>query len=56
MATDIANVTLAALDELKIEYEVIQCDPALADTREFCAHYGYALSHSANVIFSAGKT
>ena len=56
MAADIANVTLAALDELKIEYEVIQCDPALADTREFCAHYGYALSHSANVIVAAGKT
>jgi prolyl-tRNA editing enzyme YbaK/EbsC (Cys-tRNA(Pro) deacylase) len=36
-------------------YEVIPCDPALADTGAFCAAYGYALEDSANTIVVAGK-
>ena len=35
--------------------EVIDCDPALADTAEFCAAYGYAMDDSANAIVVIGK-
>ena len=35
--------------------EVIDCDPALADTAAFCAAYGYALDDSANAILVAGR-
>lgn len=43
------------LDALGVPYEIIPCDPALADTANFCAHYGYALEESANTILVAGK-
>ena len=36
-------------------FEIIACDPALADTAAFCAAYGYALDESANTILVAGK-
>lgn len=36
-------------------YEVVPCDPALADTAEFCAAYGYGLDQSANAIVVVGK-
>ena len=35
--------------------EVIDCDPALADTADFCAAYGYELDDSANAIVVVGK-
>jgi prolyl-tRNA editing enzyme YbaK/EbsC (Cys-tRNA(Pro) deacylase) len=35
--------------------EVIDCDPALADTADFCAAYGYAMEDSANAIVVIGK-
>ena len=41
---------LAAWD---IPYEVIPCDPAYADTAEFCREYGYPLETSANTIIVA---
>ena len=44
-----------ALDALAAAYEIIDCDPALADTAAFCAHYGFALDESANCIIVAGK-
>ena len=46
---------LRHLDELGVEYERVPCDPALADTEAFCAHYGYALQESANAIVVASK-
>ncbi len=36
-------------------FEVVPCDPALADTAEFCAAYGYTLGQSANAIVVVGK-
>lgn len=36
-------------------YELFPCDPALADTAAFCAHYGFALEDSANTIVVVGK-
>ena len=44
--------TVAALDDVT----VIDCDPALADTADFCAAYGYAMEDSANAILVAGKS
>jgi prolyl-tRNA editing enzyme YbaK/EbsC (Cys-tRNA(Pro) deacylase) len=46
---------LGLLNELHIAHEVIPCDPALADTAAFCAHYGYALDESANTIVVAAR-
>jgi prolyl-tRNA editing enzyme YbaK/EbsC (Cys-tRNA(Pro) deacylase) len=46
---------LDALSALGLEFEVVACDPALADTVEFCATYGYSFSESANAIVVIGK-
>jgi prolyl-tRNA editing enzyme YbaK/EbsC (Cys-tRNA(Pro) deacylase) len=46
----------AHLDRLAVAYETIPIDPALADTADFCAHYGYPLEVSCNCIVVAGKT
>ena len=43
------------LDALDARYEVIDCDPALADTAAFCEHYGYDPGVSANAIVVAAK-
>lgn len=36
-------------------HEVVDCDPDLADTATFCAHYGYDPADSANTIIVATK-
>src|ERR1035437_9535753 len=38
-----------------VEYEVLACDPDMADTAAFCAHYGFALEQAANTILVASK-
>jgi len=38
------------------DVEVVDCDPALADTAAFCAAYGYELEDSANAIVVVGKS
>jgi prolyl-tRNA editing enzyme YbaK/EbsC (Cys-tRNA(Pro) deacylase) len=45
----------AALEPLGIAYELFPCDPALADTAQFCAAYGFSPSESANTIVVVGK-
>jgi prolyl-tRNA editing enzyme YbaK/EbsC (Cys-tRNA(Pro) deacylase) len=45
----------AALDPLGIPYELFPCDPALADTAQFCAAYGFSPDESANTIVVVGK-
>ena len=37
------------------DYEIWPCDPELADTARFCAHYGVALENSANAILIRSK-
>jgi prolyl-tRNA editing enzyme YbaK/EbsC (Cys-tRNA(Pro) deacylase) len=44
------------LDDCGYPYEVWPCDPELADTSAFCAHYGVALENSANAILVRSKT
>jgi prolyl-tRNA editing enzyme YbaK/EbsC (Cys-tRNA(Pro) deacylase) len=46
------EASLAATD---LAYELIACDPELADTAAFCAHYGYPLERSANTIMVASR-
>ena len=45
----------AQLDVLQIPYERMPCDPALADTEEFCAHYGIDPAASGNTIIVASR-
>ena len=44
------------LDALGVAYDVVPCDPALADTAAFCEAYGYAPEDSANTIVVIGKS
>jgi len=46
---------LADLDRLGLAYEVMDCDPDLADTAQFCEAYGVPLEESANAILVASK-
>lgn len=43
------------LQKLGLAYELVPCDPQLADTAQFCEAYGYAMDDSANAIVVAGK-
>lgn len=46
---------IADLDRLGLAYDVMDCDPDLADTAAFCEAYGVALEESANAILVASK-
>jgi prolyl-tRNA editing enzyme YbaK/EbsC (Cys-tRNA(Pro) deacylase) len=47
----------AALDAAAIAgYEVLACEAELADTAEFCSHYGIAADEACNAILVALKT
>lgn len=57
--TDTAQIeqsVLDSLDALDAAYEVIEIDPAYANTAEFCERYGYTPQTSANCIVVASKT
>ena len=43
------------LAALGVDFEVMECDPALADTAAFVAAYGVPLERSANTIVVASK-
>jgi len=45
----------ASLESLSVSFEVMECDPALADTAAFVAAYGVPLERSANTILVASK-
>jgi prolyl-tRNA editing enzyme YbaK/EbsC (Cys-tRNA(Pro) deacylase) len=45
----------AQLARLALPCMEIACDPGLADTAAFCAHYGYPLEMSANTIVVAAR-
>lgn len=46
----------AFLEQTGQPFEVLPCDPELADTAVFCEHYGVALENSANAILVRSKT
>lgn len=54
--TEADRAVRAQLDRLGVVYEVVPCDPALADTAAFCEAYGYQMHDSANTIVVIGKT
>ena len=43
------------LEALGVDFDVMECDPALADTAAFVAHYGVPIERSANTIVVASK-
>jgi prolyl-tRNA editing enzyme YbaK/EbsC (Cys-tRNA(Pro) deacylase) len=45
----------SALAAIGGSHEILPCDPALADTAAFCAHYGVDPAESANTIVVATK-
>lgn len=58
MTDDVDHVEAAVrrhLDELGIEHELMDIDPALADTAAFCEAYDVALEDSANCIIVASR-
>ena len=51
-----ADSVLGHLNDLGLEYELVPCDPDLADTAAFCEAYGYSAEDSANAIVVVGKS
>jgi prolyl-tRNA editing enzyme YbaK/EbsC (Cys-tRNA(Pro) deacylase) len=51
-----SDLVLEQLDALGVAYEVVPCDPDLADTAQFCEAYGYSTDDSANAIVVVGKS
>jgi prolyl-tRNA editing enzyme YbaK/EbsC (Cys-tRNA(Pro) deacylase) len=51
-----SDLVLEQLDGLGAAYELVACDPDLADTAAFCETYGYAADDSANAIVVVGKS
>ena len=45
----------AAVAKLGVPYELIEIDPAFADTAAFCEKYGYPVERSCNTIIVASK-
>lgn len=45
----------AALDGWGLVYKVLDCDPELADTAQFCEAYGFDPGQAANAIIVVGK-
>jgi prolyl-tRNA editing enzyme YbaK/EbsC (Cys-tRNA(Pro) deacylase) len=52
---DIEQKVIEALDRLGLPYELVQIDPAYADTAQFCERYGFSLDESGNTIIVASK-
>ncbi len=51
-----SDLVLESLISTGVKYEIIECEPDLADTVSFCEHYGYQIEESANAILVAGKS
>jgi prolyl-tRNA editing enzyme YbaK/EbsC (Cys-tRNA(Pro) deacylase) len=49
------QTVIDSMRSLAIEYEEMDCDPALADTAQFCEAYGVPLDKSANTILVASR-
>jgi len=51
-----SDTVIEAAEATGQTYELVPCDPDLADTAAFCAAYGYGLDQSANAILVVGKS
>lgn len=54
-AAEIEQRVRHTLETLRVPYEVLEIDPAYADTAAFCERYGVPLDHSGNTIIVASK-
>lgn len=52
---EIESRVVAILESTGLAFELVPCDPDLADTAAFCAHYGFPLERSANTIVVASR-
>lgn len=50
-----APEVIADLEARHLDYEIMACDPDLADTAAFCEAYGVPLERSANAILVASR-
>lgn len=50
-----APEVISDLDRIGLEYEVMDCDPELADTADFCEAYDVPMEKSANAILVASR-
>src|SRR5690348_14159457 len=55
MDDTLAPKVLEVLRQYDVVYEVLECDPELADTAAFCEHYGFSPAQAANKIVVASK-
>ena len=55
MTADIRSAVTRALTDVGADFSVMECDPDLADTAQFCEHYGIPPDQSANAIVLASK-
>jgi len=51
----VTDSVIKILEDMRADYQIVECAPELADTTEFCEHYGYRLEESANAILVVGK-
>ena len=51
----VERAVMAQVEALGVVCERVACDPELADTAAFCAHYGFDPQDSANAIIVASK-
>ena len=56
MNADVQRRIYAFLDGSGLDYEVMDCDPELADTAVFCERYGIPLGNSVNTLLVKAKT
>ena len=54
-STSSTSSVLKTVANLRLPYEVIEIDPAMADTALFCERYGFPLEQSGNTIIVASK-
>ena len=54
-STSSTSSVLKTVANLGLPHEVIEIDPALADTALFCENYGYPIEQSGNTIIVASK-
>jgi len=55
LTANIRSAVTRALTEAEAEFSIMDCDPDLADTAQFCEHYGIPPNQSANAIVLASK-
>ena len=50
------DAVIESIEATGSDYEVVDCDPELADTAAFCEAYGFSPDDSANAILVVGKS